>query len=369
MSYVVVARGAVEKLADVVHEFPDPVLVVRGGESYEDSGAKARVEAQLEGRVSRSHRVTGRLPVMDSVGEVLSHPETPGVIVAVGGGLVIDTAKLIALGIRNGMDIIDRPARKDAVEIVAIPTTAGSGSERTPFAVVYRGTVKYSVSHPSLDPVQALVDPTLTYSSPPAVTAHAGLDVIAHAMESAWAGSATPDSSIRSLDALRLAWSAIVGAVRTPNPSNREAMATASTMAGEAIAIAKTTASHALSYYFTAVHGISHGAAAAMTLGPVLVFNSGVEESNVQGPRPAPMIREAIGSICATIGASDPEDARSMIANLMTDIGVPTTFSEAGIDPIEVIESAVSTVNEQRLLNNPRNASTADLTRLLAEVA
>jgi alcohol dehydrogenase class IV len=369
MSNVVIGEGAAEELRGVLNGMPDPVLVVRGGDSYEQSGARARVEAQLEGRSWRSYQVRGRLPGLEPVREALVGRENPGMVVAVGGGLVIDTAKLIALATSNGLNLIDEPARTPAVEMVAIPTTSGSGSERTPFAVAYRGTDKHSVSHPSIRPAHALVDPTLTYSSPPELTAQSGLDVIAHAMESAWAASATPESSALSLEALRIAWSAIGDAVRSPSPSNRSAMALASTTAGEAIATAKTTASHAMSYHLTAVHGIPHGIAAAITLGPVLVFNSGVDASNVQGPRPDWSIREAIRSICATIGAEDAEQARSMITDLMTDIGVPTTLNGAGIDPASVIETTASAVNEERLSNNPRAATQSDLQRLLAEVA
>jgi phosphonoacetaldehyde reductase len=146
-------------------------------------------------------------------------------------------------------------------------------------------------------------------------------------------------------------------------------MARASTTAGEAISIAKTTASHALSYHLTAVHGIPHGVAAAMTLGAVLTFNAGVDESSVQGPRPAASILDAIASICDTIGADDPEQARSMITALMMEIGVPTTLAGAGLDPTKVIDPAVRTVNRERLSNNPRTATTDDLRRLLAEVA
>jgi len=370
LSEVVFGDGVVDRLGDVLPGFPDPVLVVSGEHSYGRSGAEQRIERHLKDRVWDHFVVRARLPGLESAREAVHGARTPGVIVAIGGGAVIDTGKLIALAFRNGAgdDLLMSPAEHPAVEIIAIPTTAGSGSERTPFAVAYRGSSKYSVSHPSLLPRFAIVDPTLTYSLSPGPTAASGLDVISHAFESAWAGSATETSIRLSYEALELAWPSILDCVTKPDPESRHAMAKASTLAGAAIAIAKTTASHALSYYLTAVHQVPHGVAAAMTLGVVLVFNAGVDESTISGVRGAAEIRETIGSLCGSIGADDPPTAMMVIEDLLRSLGMPTRLAEVGVSGSDLL-AMVDSVNTERLSNNPRSATREELVEILTRVA
>ena len=247
--------------------------------------------------------------------------------------------------------------------IVAIPTTAGSGSERTPFAVAYDETVKFSVEHPSLQPRAAIVDPNLTHSMSADLTASTGLDVIAHAIESGWAASATEGSVGDSVRALEIAWSNIDAAVTHPDRSTRRAMAEASTLAGQAIAVARTTASHALSYYLTANHGVAHGVAAAVTLGAFMAFNAGIEPSTSLGRRTPDEIRSMIRRWCEIIGADDPLEAAVMRAKLQ-GLGVMSSLTEMGVTPDE-LPTMVDSANPLRLSNNPRLASSADLLEIL----
>jgi alcohol dehydrogenase class IV len=367
---VVFGDGELDRLAEILVGYPDPVLVVGGETSYVRSGAAERIERQMRDREWDHFVVRARLPGMESAREAVLGGRTPGVIVAVGGGAVLDIGKLIALAFTNGTgdELLASKVARPAIDLVAIPTTAGSGSERTPFAVAYRGVTKFSVSHPSLLPRLAIVDPTLTYSLPAGPTAASGLDVVAHAIESAWSGSATVGSVCLSLEALECAWASIMGCVTTPNPENRRTMAEASTKAGSAIAIARTTASHALSYYLTAVHGVPHGVAAALTLGAVLVFNSEVDEASVRGTRDPGEIRSTIGSLCAILGAVDAAAAMARIEERMRAIGVPTRLSEVGVRGGAVDEMAGS-VNAERLSNNPRHATREDLIGILTQVA
>ena len=374
MSILIFGERAVQSLATTLEEFGDPVLVVTGGRSFASSGAEEQIVPQLAPRRWNRYVVPTRLPdfAMANDGIETLQGSVPGVILAVGGGAVIDTAKLIALAINNrsaeGEEDPTSPL-VDAVDLVAIPTTSGSGSERTPFAVAYRGSTKLSISHPSMRPVCAIVDPTLTYSMSPELTASSGLDVLAHAMESAWAASATEESLELSFQALEKVWTSIEEAVNCPTPTNRRLMAEASTIAGAAIAIAKTTASHALSYYLTAVHGVPHGVAAAMTLGQVLVLNAGVTPSNASGARSPAEVRAAISRICGLIGVSEADEAPEAIRKKMRAIGVATTLSDLGVTDQAHRAAMAAAVNKERLGNNPRVLSVSQLAHIVAEVA
>jgi alcohol dehydrogenase class IV len=312
--------------------------------------------------------VSERLPGAGSVEKAVAAVSTyrPRVIIAVGGGAVLDTAKVTALSISNpGLNPLDSSAAaSDAVDLIAIPTTSGSGSERTPFAVYYEGSTKFSVEHESLIPQVALVDPTLTYSLTPGLTASGGLDVLSHAIEAAWAVGASEDSRAESFSALHGAWTAIGRAVHEPDPAARRTMARASTDAGAAIATAKTTASHALSYYMTALHNVSHGHAAAITLGAMLLFNADVDLVNCTPGADPTEVRQTIGRICVSIGAIDVEHARHLIEGKLTEVGLPNRLSDLGIER-SGIERMADSVNQERLANNPRRFDRDQLVSLL----
>jgi alcohol dehydrogenase class IV len=374
LSNVIFADGAALGLATTLESFEDPILLVTGGESFTTSGAEDLVLPQLARRRSERYVVSNRLPdfvaANDGIGRLQG--SKPGVVLAVGGGAVIDTAKLIALIVNNPSfegDEASAGLLSDAVELVALPTTSGSGSERTPFAVAYRGSIKLSISHPSMRPVCAIVDPTLTHSMSPELTASSGLDVLAHAMESSWSAAATEESLEHSFQALERVWASIEDAVNRPTRASRHVMAEASTIAGAAIAIAKTTASHALSYYLTAIHGVPHGVAAAMTLGEVLVLNAGVAADNISGPRSPADVTAAISRVCEIIGANAVEDARDSIRAKISSIGVATTLSDLGVTDQAHLAAMAAAVNKERLGNNPRVLSASQLAQIVAEVA
>ena len=372
MNELIFGEGCIEGLSQLLSEFPDPILVVCGARSFELSGARPRIEVQLAGRTWDRHFVRTRLPGFGPAREAISkwRGDKPGVILAVGGGGVIDIAKLTALAFNNDQTPLDSSAGFDAaIDVVAIPTTAGSGSERTPFAVAYQGTTKFSIAHESLRPVYAMVDPTLTYSLSADLTASSGLDAIAHAMESAWAAAATKESIEISISALGQGWSNLQEVVERPSPDSRREMAEASTVAGAAIAIAKTTACHALSYHLTSAYGVAHGVAVAITLGPMLAFNAGVDESNVSGGRSPEEIRAVIARVCDAIGADGPAAALTAIESKLRSLHVPTSLADLGIATPDQIAAFIESVNRERLANNPRFVSPGDLGEILGWVA
>lgn len=197
----------------------------------------------------------------------------PRVVVAVGGGSTIDLAKAARL-------LCPQPGggdwRTDPPVLVAVPTTAGSGSEVTPFATLYRRGTKISIDAPRVRPDHAVLDGALVVTCPPQVAAAATLDALCHTVESLWSRAAT--SSSRRYAAL--AAHALVDLLASPAAvldgvpaAQAEQRLVAATVAGLAIAHTRTTAAHAFSYWLTAQRGMAHGFACAANLGWLARYN------------------------------------------------------------------------------------------------
>jgi alcohol dehydrogenase class IV len=346
--------GAVRGLEEILEDAdPNAVVLFSGGESYRRSGAAAVVEPLLSPyRVERVEGVRPNPTLEDLEGavEVLRQAE-PDLVVAVGGGSVLDLAKA-ARGLVAVEDVraavvggAGDPDRELPV-LVAVPTTAGTGSEATHFSAVYVDGVKYSVGHPSFRPEHVLLDPGLSASMSPRLTAETGLDALAQAMESMWSIRSTDASRADARRALELAWRHLECAVRAPSPEDRQAMCTAAHLAGRAIDVSKTTASHALSYSITVRHGVAHGHAVALTLGALLEFNSEIGEDDCGDPRGPAFVGEQIGEVLTVLRAADGREGREAIEALVR--------SSVGITTPEERSAIVASVDADRLANNPR---------------
>ena len=280
-------------------------------------------------------------------------------IIAVGGGTAIDLAKLTAAAVQqpsvlplwaSGHTAIEAPVAR----LLAIPTTAGTGSEATPIAVVYIHGVKHSLEHASLLPGTVIVDSLLTASLPPSIAAATGLDCLCQAIESLWSVRATDASRGDAWEALQLAVEYLVPAVKCPTSESREAMSRAAHLAGRAIGVSRTTAAHALSYHLTSHYGVPHGMAVAIFLGPLLVYNSQITEEDCQDPRGAESVRQVIEQICVQFGESDPRLAAQRWNQMLIDLAAPSRLEDVGVQTTEACQQLARSANLARLSNNPR---------------
>jgi alcohol dehydrogenase class IV len=199
--------------------------------------------------------------VSNAVKEFAKNPSQA--VLAIGGGSVLDIAKAV---IHHCIETL-----LPVPFFAAAPTTAGSGSEATHFAVVYKQGKKISLVHPDLMPKVVFLDPLLTYSLPAYQTAVSGIDVFAQAVESYWNKNVSEESKQFAVDSISTWKECFVKAVTGPDPVAREKMLLAAYLAGKAINITRTTGPHALSYYLTVNHGVPHGQAVALFL-PVFFF-------------------------------------------------------------------------------------------------
>lgn len=198
-------------------------------------------------------------------------------IIALGGGSVIDSAKALRAAFTSShrtplaAGLRENPGQdwSAGVPLIAIPTTAGTGSEVTPFATVWDRALgkKYSLAGSAIYPDFAVLDPECTLTLPASETLHSGLDAISHAMESLWNRHRTPISTQWAIEALRLATAALPILLEQPGDLvQRARMQEAALLAGLAISQTRTAVAHAISYPLTLRHGIPHGLACSFTL-------------------------------------------------------------------------------------------------------
>ncbi|MCA9298995.1 MAG: phosphonoacetaldehyde reductase [Phycisphaerales bacterium] len=290
------------------------------------------------------------------------------VIVAFGGGSCIDVAKFAAATARRDVedaDLTRLPEDLDAVPIIAIPTTSGTGSEATHFAAIYRDGTKCSLAHPALRPVACILDVSLHRRMPPRLAACAGLDALCQACESSWAVGSTTASRLASALAMRHLVPHLVRSVRDADPDARRQVMLGAHLAGIAIDVAMTTAPHAISYQLTSRRGIPHGHAVALTFGHVARLNHAVTTDTLADPRGTAHVRERVEDLASALDTT-PERLPERMRTLLIDLDLAPTLGDAGLRSGDLADIAAR-VDPVRLSNNPRRLTRDDLESLLRE--
>ncbi len=371
-----IGSGSLEHLAGAIEKLgARDAFLVTGRKSFEDCGAEAALARLLKPcrvrRFSDFRTNPDWADVERGIRRIQSDP--CDVVIAVGGGSVLDMGKLIN-GLRDlpgdpldyvrGVTRISEPRGP----LIAIPTTAGSGSETTHFAVVYVIGEKHSLAHASLQPSLAIVDPLLTHSLPARITALGGIDALAQAVESYWSVRATDESKSLAREAMRAIVKHLKPAVHAPTPRDRDAMSWAACLAGKAIDITTTTACHALSYVMTARWGVPHGQAVAVTLPEMFVFNSRTTDEDVLDARGAQYVARTIAQLNSILGCRDATESSRFIRALVGSVGLETRLDALVVEDDDAIERIAKGVNTQRLANNPRRLTTGAIQELLKSI-
>jgi alcohol dehydrogenase class IV len=278
-------------------------------------------------------------------------------VIGIGGGSAMDVAKLVALLIRAAQPLesmygVDQ-VREKRVPLILMPTTAGTGSEVTPIAIVTTGnTTKAGIVSQQLLPDVALLDPQLTLALPPTVTAHTGIDAMVHAIEAYTSiHRKNPQSDLLAREALRLLSDNIERVFADGDDIDaRGAMLRGAMLAGQAFANAPVAAVHALAYPLGGIFHLSHGLSNALVLAPVLRFNLPAAAAQYAE------LRDCISG--ARLGTAAQDAANAMIerlVELMQAVKIPACLQQAGIPEDSLPELARQAMLQQRLLvNNPR---------------
>ena len=259
----------------------------------------------------------------------------PDAILAIGGGSTLDSAKALAMLASNEGDLEDYlgpvPRRKIAGKgtlMIAVPTTAGTGSEVTRFGVyTARGGRKYTLAHPALQPDIAILAPGLTHSLPAAVTAATGIDALSHALETIWNRNATPASDRAAIGAATaiLEWLPVAyESARAGGATGRAEMLEAACRAGTAFNRTGTAMVHALSFILSEEWHVPHGVACAFTLEDATRLNGGNPEI---AQKLARIGGEGDGDSVAAV-----ERLAERIVSMKQTMGLPFTFRDIGAD-------------------------------------
>jgi alcohol dehydrogenase class IV len=354
--------GELNKLGDIVKSYnAHRVLVVTGSNSFQACGAKEIINNCLKDyqvTYFSDFEVNPRL-VDAKRGVELATGNSIELIISVGGGSVLDMAKLIkalysnpdeALNLAKGIAKVSDPH----IPLIAVPTTAGSGSESTHFAVVYVEDMKYSLADSCLLPNDIILDGNLTLSATRYQKACNVLDALSQSIESAWAVGSTAESLVFSFEALDLCVKNFSGYVNsTGNPIVAQAMIKASNLAGQAINITKTTAAHAWSYSLTKKYGVPHGHAVWVTLPQIFEIHSTSHADLVSDPRGPEHLMAVMEKLKDILSISTEDNIGTHFEYMLASIGVKANIEiDFGIS--ERARSELSrNVNQERLQNNP----------------
>ena len=354
--------GELNKLSDIVTSYSaHRVLVVTGGKSFQACGAKAILSECLKGyhvTYFSDFEVNPRL-IDAQRGVKLAIENTIELIISIGGGSVLDMGKLIkalystpdeAINLAKGVTEVIDPN----IPLVAIPTTAGSGSESTHFAVVYVGNEKYSLADNCLLPNDIILDGNLTVSATKYQKACNVLDALSQSIESAWAVGSTSKSLLMSYEALELCVKNFSDYVNsTDNPIAAQAMITASNLAGQAINITKTTSAHAWSYGLTKRYGVPHGHAVWATLPKIFEIHATSHADLICDPRGPKNLATVIATLMDILNISDKEDIGVHFTNMLASIDIKADIAVDFRIPKKARLALSSDVNQERMDNNP----------------
>jgi alcohol dehydrogenase class IV len=284
------------------------------------------------------------------------------VVIGIGGGSVLDIAKLLAAQINNDQSLHDITGigllKKRSIKLIAIPTTAGTGSEVSPNAILIddADNQKKGIISPYLIPDTVIIDPALTFNLPADITAATGLDALTHCLEAYTNLFAHPFIDMYAYEGMRLIAGNLVKAVKNgADEIARTQLAIGSMLGGFCLGPVNTAGVHALSYPLGSMFHIAHGLSNALLLPYVMMFNI-----------PAAPARYA--DVARALGCNSLDnDLKTALAGvekireLIKECGIPAKLSEAGIDKAAIPVMAADAMKITRLLkNNPRTIALKD---------
>lgn len=290
--------------------------------------------------------------------------EKPDMIIAIGGGSVLDIAKSFAAILNNNYGnvqqlreaIASKSTGKPYCPWIGIPTTAGTGSEVTCWATIWDEEKGAKLSLDSADnyAYAAFIEPEFTMSMPMKLVVSSALDAAAHATESYWAKSHNMVSDVYALKAISMIVNNLELAIDNPKDAYYHAMAEASMLAGRAFSNTKTTACHSISYPLTLIYKIPHGVAVSMLLPQLLCIN----ESKIEN-------KEAL---LQAYNAKDMKEAGDTIFRLLEKAGISHRLSDWGVPKEGLEEIAGNCFTKGRMENNPVDLTKEDVIKILNNI-
>lgn len=342
-----------EQIFDYICEIGGEVGVLVCSRSFAGNGLADKLVKLSGGKIKAVFSDIRPNPTTDNVNACVDVMRSIGAdfAVALGGGSPMDCCKA-ACAIAKGDDKIEAYhsggkaiSADEAIPMIAVTTTSGTASEVTNISVLtdLAKNLKQPMNDPAMYPKIAVIDPVLTLTVPPQITASTGLDVLSHAIESYWATLNQPICSACSVYAARLVFEYLERAYNHPDDLlAREKMAEASIVAGVAFSHPRTTGSHACSFPLTNIYGVPHGEACAFTLDYFVKFNA--EHADEDG---------RITAFARDCGFDTPYAMADEIAAMKRRMGMRTNLSQIGCTTDEQIRELTKKSMSMLMKRNP----------------
>ena len=371
---IIFGPGGLSQVGAEAKRLGSKVLIVLGKSAMKKSGALDRlthllIENNLEYVIYENVPSDPTVETIDT-GTGLARKEKCNLIIALGGGSVLDTGKAISAMVTNEGSVADyqeiegkgRKFQHKTQPFIAIPTTSGTGSEATKNAVITNTefSLKKSIRDPMLIPEVALVDPELTLSLPPHITADCGGDALTQCIESYLGKKSQEITDALALHAIGLIGKSLVKAVKDgKNLEARKDMAMAALLSGLCLSNSGLGAVHALSHPLGVYYKIPHGLSCAVLLPYVMEYN-------------LPVVTKKLAKIAQSLGEdisllSETEAAQravERIKEILSQAGIKSNLSEWEIKK-EDFSQLIKGAKGGSLNNNPRDTSDEDLIELL----
>ena len=360
MKSSLINHGFERYLLDILKSIkPNNILVVTGEKSFDDSNIASRLMPLLsEYKVQRYSGFSSNITVEDlNKGIEITRQFMPDIIIAIGGGSVIDMAKQINIFSKhdNIPNIIINNQKKlgdKLCPLVAIPTTTGTGSEETHFAVIYIDKKKYSVANKEMIPEHKIIDSSLSHSMPIKLQASCGFDALSQSVESYWSIKSSEESRRYSMESIKLIIDNFKRSIDGDLDSKNN-MAKAANLSGKAINISKTTAAHAISYPLTIHYDIPHGHAVALTLCYFFEINSKFTNEQINDNRGDNYLNNIMKDLFRLFNVNNARECKQYWYKLMKDVGLEINANKLGITDEKDIQRILHDVDPVRISNHP----------------
>jgi len=360
---IVFGTNTIEELGDYAINFGKKVAFLYGGESLKKSGNYDRIIKAVNKNGTHIEKIGGithdpdELLVKDYVNRIKDF--NPDVIIGVGGGSVIDTAKAVSIIIPNGGEVRDywegKAFTKPSIPYIAVPTTSGTGSEVTKNAVItnVEKTSKKSIRSNYMIPNIALIDPSLTVGALTSVTANTGLDALIQNLEGYTSKNSGPITDTFAIKGIELSSKYLLRAIEDPmDIEARESLSLSSLYGGITLANAGLGLAHGLSHPIGIKFGIPHGRACAIVMAKVIEYNYTKRKEKY----------DEVGMLLGGI-----PDAVEAFTRLMKKLGISTKLSDYGVK-IDDLPDIVARSKGGSRGYNPVDHSDETVLKMLEEI-
>ena len=346
------------------------IFVLCGKKSFITSGVEIFFKKLLDNKDVKLFYKISEFPVLEELIKIIKDIKNfkPDLILAVGGGSVIDYAKIanvvdIRDDLKNLIVNYSYPFKNKYTKLAVIPTTAGSGAEVTSNAVIYVDGIKHSFESELLVPDNFFLIPKFLISAPNKIKASAGFDAIAQALESLVSKKSNEQSVEYASKSLRVSINSYISFLNNPNLKNATEMSIASNLAGKAISISKTTAPHATSYPFTSLFNISHGHAVGLFFENFFTFNF----DNLNRSETTFDLKKRFDLIFNLFDVKNISDFNTKISSIKKQAKLEDNLKKLNINIEESSEQIIKGINLLRLGNNPVKINGNDIFKIIAK--